>query len=174
MSNVLPDVNYSKGAISATAVFIAMSAIVTTAYATGSISLIMGQFQSSSQGNAINWFTNNVVADARSMCENDFEQSSPLANNYSRHIPGLTEIEIGPGAIPPPNDFKLKFDGEVLSSKNNTDLYVTLSPPTCNVEFNGTASGDTISNMNKQAPYKYRLFSDSTNDITIQVYEKGE
>ena len=175
MNNVFPiDVDRSKGALSATAVFIVMSAVITTAYATGSMSIILGQFESSNQQNSISWFANNIAADARTMCENDYEQVSPLANNYTRQIPGLEEIEIGVGAIGPVHDFKLKFDGEVIDSHDNTDLYVTLSPPVCDVEFNGSASGDTVYNMNVQAPYKYRLYSDSQNDVTVQIYEGGE
>ena len=178
---MLLDVDYSKGALSATAVFIAISAIVTTAYATGSINLVLGQFQSSSQANAIDWFGNNIASDARSMCKNNFEQSAPLANNYSRHIPGLTSIKINTSVAGTTNHFNLIFSDQVINTKETSDLYVKdpsitdliSGDETCDVEFNGSAFGDTIYNMNPSASYDYRLFSDTKNNVVIQIYESG-
>lgn len=178
MSNVLQDVDKSKGALSATAVFIVMSAVVTTAYATGSISLILGQFESSNQANAIDWFGNNIASDARSMCNNNYEQTSPLGNNYSRHIPGLTEIKINESLAGTVNHFNLIFEDEVINTRETSDLYVKdpslFGVTECNVDFNGSASGTSITNMNVQASYNYRLFSDSENDLTIQIYQVGD
>jgi len=186
MSSVLPDVDKSKGALSATAVFIVMSSVVTAAYATGSASIILEQLESSNQGNAINQFSNTVIADARAMCDNSYEQSSPIANNYTSRIPGLQSLEVKSNVIV--EGVNLVFEDRTLEagSEEGSKYGLTVdssvnpvSPPGCDLHFNGSiptgsVSNDDISGMNPSAGHKYRIFSDSQNDVTVQIRQSSE
>jgi len=182
MNSVLPDVSDSKGTLSATAVFIVMSSVVTAAYATGSASIILGQFESSNQGNAIDQFSNTVVADARAMCDSTFSQASPIANNYTTQISGLQGLEIKSNNRV--EGFNLVFDSRTIEAEvSKYDLTVDSSPPVsavpCDLFFNGsipsgTVSIDQITGMNPSAGHKFRVFSDSQNDVTVQIYQSSE
>lgn len=186
MNSVLPDVSNSKGTLSATAVFIVMSAVVTTAYATGSASIILEQFESSNQGNAIDQFSNTVVADARAMCDSTFSQASPIANNYTTQISGLQGLEVESGAII--EGINLVFEDRTIEAGSSEgsayDLSVdsSLNPasdPPCDLDFNGsipsgTVSTNQITGMNPSAGHKFRVFSDSQNDVTVQIYQSSE
>lgn len=173
-------VDFRKGAISASAVFIVISVAITGLAMDISVNTVVSSFQSSSEQGSINWFGETISAQALELCKssND-DRAVPYDSSYSRQIAGLQSIEVktesqyvGRGTQIYEKYFSLGFgDG---SDRVDLETHTQYGSYECqDVTFNGTGSGDAVNGLDGSATYEYRLFSDSQGEVTIQVEEEN-
>lgn len=180
MSPVFKAVEFRKGAVSASAVFIVISVAITGLAMDISIDTVISSFQASSEQGSINWFGETISTHALELCKSsDDDRAVPYDSSYTRQIAGLQSIEIktesqyaGRGSRRYEKYFSLGFgDG---SERVDIESYTQYGSFECQyITFNGTGSGDSVNGMDGSATYSYRLFSNSENEVTIQVEEEN-
>lgn len=188
VSRAVHNLELRKGAISATAVFIVISVVISGLAMDISVNTIVDSFKSANEKSTTDWFSNNIAANARQLCESgDENMVTPIDSAYSRNIGGLDSIEflvIEAGTYPsgPHNDGTVTFYHQLFRlgfrSGEEKDIYVTKSyrqsgyseeqVPCQDVEFNGSGSGQSITGM-ENGEYDYRLFSEGKGDLKVEI-----
>lgn len=178
VSRTVPNLDFRKGVVSATAVFVVISVAITGLAMDISVNTLVDSFQSSNEQSSINWFGDTISAQALELCKSsDGGRATPISSNYTQHIAGMQNIDVetdsyyvGRNTQMYEKFFSLGFgDGSekvMIETRSNYGSY------NCDdVSFNGTGTGSSISGLDGSAPYNYRLFSSSEGEVTIQVME---
>ena len=182
MKAVSRAVDFRKGAISATAVFVVISVAITGLAMDISINTVVSSFQESNEQGSINWFGSNIAAQASELCKSGSGgEVVPYESNYTRNIAGLQSIEVKTesrhvyrGRSRFEKYFSLGFGDGSDEVTLESSVGYSASYKCEDVTFNGTGSGDAVNGMDGSASYNYRLFSDEEGEVTIQVLPRGE
>ncbi|WP_414837881.1 hypothetical protein ACK3SF_00545 [Candidatus Nanosalina sp. VS9-1] len=177
----------------ASTVFIVVSVVVSGLAMDISINTVVDSFQSASDQSDVNWFSTNIAANAKQLCETSEERVVPLDSSYTRYISGLqgisveTQEQVIPsyGAAPSTtiyyNKFILSFEGgaddKEVTIESESSTYSGGGPDdfSCQtIEFNGTQTGSSIQNLDGSQRYDYRLYSEQEGEVTVEVVESGE